>query len=96
MNEVTQDDIKELNLLLDKACEHTYKGNLFWNESEGDYIAWRTRVKTFLGKVLPSGSPDLERIKNHQKTGCLDLPFNEYAEMLNGVNQYFIDHNEEK
>ena len=92
MKELSESDMKELDLLIETAQSHAQNGNFLWLETDKTYIAWRTRAKALLGEVLPKNSPDLKRIADRQKAGKPDLEFEEYAQMLLGVKQYFTDH----
>ena len=94
MNTLNQDDMKELDLLVEEAQSHVFNGYFHWMGADQDdgYITWRTRAKTLLGVALPSGSPDLIRIIEHQKPSCQDLEFQDYAQMLLGVRQYISEH----
>ena len=87
MNKLNQHDEKELSLLVQEAREHTFNGHFYWIDQDCDYIAWRTRAKVVLGKALPSGSPDLIRINERQKSSCPDLDFHEYVGMLMAVQK---------
>ena len=92
MNKLNQQNEKELDLLIEEANQHAYNGHFHWMGPEHNYIAWKTRAKALLGIALPSDSPDLIRIKEHQKSGYIDLDFQEYAGMLLGVREYNSAH----
>ena len=93
MNKLNQQNKKELDLLIEEANQHVFNGHFHWMGAEqNDYIVWKTRAKALLGIALPSDSPDWIRIKEHQKPGCVDLDFQDYAGMLLGVSKYNSEH----
>ncbi len=94
MNELSQDDMKELDLLVEEARQHTFNGNPNWSECSMEYLAWRTRANAILCKILPRDSPDLKKITAHKRQGCCDLSVDTYVGMVYGAHQYFIDHRE--